>query len=182
MSVSVVVPVVLCVLALLDGAFAGFRASLGRDARLRSVERNVTAAVRGMFAAVIGLIGVALTCGVGLVDGANRSTRFEALIGGGIRLLAVLAPVAVVTLTAIGVRVLAKDHELQAAAVTMVLGPITMLRQPIIVAGAVAAAWHDLHVTLPPGVVAAVWFCWIGPLVGVTYRTPARPRHIHRST
>ena len=165
MTRSVVVPALLCLLAVLDGAFAGFRASAGRDARLPDRQRNAVAAAWGVGVATAGLAVIGLACLWVLRD--DRSFTYDALVAGGVRMLPVYVPMAVVTLVAIGLHVFVSDHEVSAAAMTVVLGPITLTRPVIIALGGALAASSDTDVTALPAIVAVAVTTLSGPLIGV---------------
>ncbi|MCO5993368.1 hypothetical protein [Actinoallomurus rhizosphaericola] len=156
---DVMVPALLAALAVTDGAFAGFRAAAGRNARIRRRAYTVTAAGRG---AAVALVDLAATAAVSLAD---LGRRYPALLAAGARMLAVLAPFAVLVVLSIGAYLLLPTRE-GALMVVVGLGPFTLAR-PIVVAGAVAAACLGSRdpVIWAAAVTAAVGVLTVEPLV-----------------
>lgn len=167
MTAAIIVPVVLCALALLDAGFAGFRGSIGRDARLVDHRFNVASAAWGIG---FGFVGLTLIAGCTLPTLVNASTRhknYESLLTAGTRMLMVFAPMAAVNVVAIVIYLLATSHEVRAVAMTLVLGPFTLLRPLVIIAGSL---WAGLSSDLPAvwvgAAVAAGVTIAVGPVVG----------------
>jgi hypothetical protein len=129
---AVTVPVTLAALAVIDGAFAGFRAAAGRNARIRRRAYALTAAGRGVAVALVGLVATVV------VSLADLGRRYPALLDAGTRMLAVLAPFALLVVLSLGAYLLLPMRE-GALMVVVGLGPFTLAR-PVVVAGAVAAA------------------------------------------
>lgn len=147
---EVAVPVLLACLALADGAFAGFRAGAGRNARIRKKAYNLRGARRGM--AMSGA-GLAATAAVLLPGLASRGLRYSDLTDAGTRMLMVLVPYAVVVLASLAAYVLLPVRE-STFVILVGLGPLTLAR-PFVVAAAVVAAGADAH----------DWIVWAGAVV-----------------
>jgi hypothetical protein len=166
-STAVTVPVVLCALALLDAGFAGFRGSIGRDAGLVDHRFNLGSAAWGVGFGVVGLVLIAGCSLPWLLRVETRHENYQSLLTAGGRMLLVYAPMAAVNLVAISIYVLATNHEVRAVAMTLVLGPFTLLRIPVIAAGAIWAGMSsDLAAVQIGAVVAATATLAVGPVVG----------------
>jgi hypothetical protein len=133
---AIVVPATLAFLALVDAGFAGFRASTGRNARIRKGTYHIQAARRGIAGGTVGLAVLASLILLTLAHTPHPIRRYELLVHAGTRMLVVLTPFAVVAALA-----LATYWLLPMRASTFVilvgLGPFTLLR-PALVAGATA--------------------------------------------
>ncbi len=167
MSSAVAVPLVLCALALLDAGFAGFRGSIGRDAALVDHRFNLEAAAWGIGFGLVGLVLIAGCTLPALLLVETRQENYQSLLTGGTRMLLVYAPMAALNLLAISIYVLATSHEVRAVAMTLVLGPFTLLRPPVIAAGAMWAGMSsDLPAVWVGAAVAAIATVAVGPSVG----------------
>lgn len=166
MTAAVGVPCALALLALVDAAFAGFRASTGRNARIRKWPHHVTAGRRGLLCGAAGIAAVALLIVITVDASANPAHRFAALVDAGTRMLQVLAPYA--TVMALSLVAYWTLPMRQSTFVILVgLGPLTLLR-PVVVAG--AAAWT---------VAGAEWLVWVGSLMAATSVLAVEPV-VHR--
>lgn len=173
MTASVVVPAALCGLALMDGAFAGFRASAGRQARLPDVRANLRSGVVGVLAALTALVVIGGSTVPWLAPAADRAVRYDEYVRAGTAMLAVYVPMAVVTLIAIALHLAGPSHEARAAAMTVVLGPVTLLRPAVIVLGSVVAGLVENRPNIWfAAAVAASTTIMAGPLIGAA-RFPA---------
>lgn len=126
----------LCLLALSDASFSGFRAHAGRDGRIVKRRSKANAAVTGAIAGIVALIAlaVALLCSIAL----GLST-YDELSSAGSRMLTVYVVYA--TLIAAGfLAYFSPWLEVRTVATTLVLGPATFLRPLVITVGAAAAA------------------------------------------
>lgn len=163
MSVGVLIPIALCVLALLDGAFASFRAASGQTAALPSLRANAISHLWGIAAALVGLVCIAAATVPLLAPVATRTERYDAMVAAGAVLLVVYTPMALVNLVAI-LCYLTATYELRTLATIVVLGPFTMLRPVVIAFGAVLAiVWVADPIVVPGVVVAAVVTIGLGP-------------------
>jgi hypothetical protein len=132
---AVTVPALLVTLAVVDGAFAGFRAGTGRNARIRKREYNLLAAGRGV---AVSMAGLAVTGAVTLVGTVGQGHRRPELIDAGTRMLIVVTPYALaVVISLVGYWALPIRES--TFLVLVGLGPFTLMR-PAVVAVAVAAA------------------------------------------
>ncbi|MFB9836154.1 oxidoreductase [Actinoallomurus acaciae] len=131
----VTVPALLVGLAVADGAFAGFRAGTGRNARIRKRRYNLLAAGRGL---AVSAAGLAVTAVVILLGSAGHAHRRADLVEAGARMLMVLMPYAVaVVISLAGYRLL--PIRPSTLLILVGLGPFTLAR-PAVVAAATAAA------------------------------------------
>ena len=143
---------VLVTLAALDGAFAGFRASRGRDGLVWHAAADRVAAARGagLSALLVGPVGALV-----LVDAA-RPGRTAMYNKAAVAALTVYGPYAVLVLVALGAYLtLSWRRAFLASAV--LLGPLTLVRPIVAVAGVVFAAVRtgDLHATVLMAAAAA---------------------------
>lgn len=168
-----VVPVVLGTLALVDAGFAGFRAATGRNARIRKRSYYLTAALRGLVSGALGLGLVAALIVVTLAGSADPGARYDELVGGGTRMLQVLAPFAAVVVVS-----LLAYWWLPMRASTVVillgLGPFSLVRPVVVV---VATAWSVMEssdwLVWTVAIVAAVTVLAVEPIVHRRwYRVP----------
>lgn len=135
----------LTVLALVDSMFAGFRSSLGRTGLIRHRRRDVVAHLRGLALSASLLAPVAA---VTLVDVVVRPVRLATYVTTGRAMLAVYLPFAGLVLVALAAYLALRwRHRFLAAA--LVLGPCTLARPLVAVAGVAAAGWaaRDLLAT-----------------------------------
>ncbi len=130
---NVAVPLLLAVLALLDGCFSGFRSAAGRDARTDKRGYARRACLHGTAAGVVVLAVLAAACAV-VVPG-----RYDAFVRAGARMLLVLLPYGLLVLAALVAYAASRRPAVQTLASTLVLGPFTLAR-PLVVVVAVAAA------------------------------------------
>jgi hypothetical protein len=131
--VTAIVAGALVVLAILDGTFSGFRSSLGRTGKLDHRRSDVRAALRG--GALVGVLLaplVALTAADVLITGSRLGTYDDT----GQAMLLVYAPYAALVLLALGAY-FALGWQQRYLASAMILGPFTLLRPAVAVAGAI---------------------------------------------
>jgi hypothetical protein len=146
---ALTVPALLVTLAVVDGAFAGFRAGTGRNARIRKRAYNLRAAGRGV---AVSMAGLAITGAVTLVDTAVPGHRRADLIEAGTRMLVVSTPYALaVVLCLVGYWSLPIRES--TFVILVGLGPFTLVR-PAVVAVAVAAAVAG----------SSDWLTWVAAL------------------
>lgn len=125
----------LLVLALLDGAFAGFRSGQGRDGRIRRGDRSARDHGRGALAMTVALAPVVV---VACLDVARTADRVDAYERAGAAMLTLYAPYGLVVLIALAAyALLGWQHQLLASA--LILGPFTFLRPLVAVGGGGAA-------------------------------------------
>ena len=161
----------LCLLALVDAAFSGFRAFAGRDGRVDKRGAKIAAAGVGAMTGVgaLGLLAVVLlgTVAVGL-------TGLHDLEIAGRTMLGVYAVYA--TVIALGfVAYFSPSLEVQSLGTLLVLGPGTLVRPVVIVGGAVAAGWGREPVVMVCALVAAAVMLGVEPVLN--RRFAARYRH-----
>ena len=129
--------VILCAMALVDGALAGFRAWAGRDGRVVKHQARLRAGVRGAIGSVIALIAIAALM-VAIM--ATTSVTYDELVNAGNRMALAYAPFCIaVALGFLGY--FSASLESQALSTVIILGPATFARPVVILIGAVAASW-----------------------------------------
>lgn len=128
-------PLLLAVVALLDGCFAGFRAAAGRDGRIDKRAYARRACRDGTLAGAVVVGSLAATCGLALATG----TSYDAFARAGGAMLWVLPPYATTVLLALVGWALLRPLWMQTLTSTLILGPFTLVR-PLVVAGGVLAA------------------------------------------
>ncbi|MFI1399515.1 hypothetical protein [Streptomyces sp. NPDC020681] len=139
----------LLALALTEAAFAGFRASAGRDGRIRKNAANAVAAKRGIAVAAPALaLTAALAC-VLLLTAGSPTDRYAELDAAARRMLLVLVPYATAVVVSLACYLWA-PFRASTLATVVGLGPLTLLRPVVVLAAAAAAAWDSL----PAAVVA----------------------------
>lgn len=125
----------LVVLGLLDGAFSGFRASAGRTGLIDHRVSDRVAARRGGLLACGLLALIAVLASADLWHG---HASLAAYTRAGLAMLVVYGPYGMVVLAALGVYSLL-SWRLRYLATALILGPFTLLRPAVAVAGGVAA-------------------------------------------
>jgi hypothetical protein len=162
----------LTVLALLDGMFAGFRASAGRTGLIDHRRADHLACLRGGTLVCVLLAPAAATAST---EVALHPARLAVFARAGEAMLAVYGPYGLVILAALGCyAALGWRHRYVASAV--ILGPLTWLRPAVAVAGAIlgGAASADPLVWLCAGLAVAAVLA-VEPLAGQFWYAPARP-------
>ena len=149
----VAVPVALAAVALVDAAFAGFRAATGRNARIDKRRYNLQAARRGLAAGAASLLLAAAVLGSGLLGAGEAGRGYDALVQAGARMLAVLLPFAALVVLSLAAYWLLPMRE-STFVILIGLGPFTLAR-PFVVVAAAALAVHGSH----------GWLVWVGALL-----------------
>ncbi len=143
------VAVALLILALLDGAFAGFRSSAGRTGLINHRKSDRLAARRGAgLVCVLLAPAIAVACAGVLTHPADLDHYRRA----GIAMLEIYGPYALLVLIALACYA-ALNWRLRYLAAAVILGPFTLLRPAIAVLGAALA------VALSDDVTATVAAC-----------------------
>lgn len=134
-----ITPLVLVALALLDGAFAGFRASVGRTGLVRHVTADRRASVRGALLGAGLLLPAAVVWKVAIRSEADRPDDLRRACD---IVLAVLSPYAAVVLLALAAyAVLGWRQKYLASA--LILGPFTLLRPAAAALAAGYGVWRS---------------------------------------
>jgi hypothetical protein len=165
----------LLLLALLDGTFAGFRASQGRTGLLDHHGADRRAAVRG--GAVVAALLAPLIAAAS-ADAITHPARLTAYERAGEAMLAVYGPYAVLVLAALlSYSVLGWRQRYLASA--LILGPFTFLRPAIAVVGAVFACVvaSDTIVALIAGL-ATTAVLTVEPVADRLWYTEDHPHHV----
>ena len=154
--------VILCTMALVDGALAGFRAWAGRDGRVVKQQDRVRSGVRGVIAAAVALVAIAAVL---LVIMDATSVTYGELVDAGNRMAVAYAPFCVaVALGFLGY--FSASLESQALSTVIILGPATFLRPIVILAGAIYAAWGASAWVVVAAFSAVVIVLAVEPIVG----------------
>jgi hypothetical protein len=128
-------PILLAALAIVDAAFAGFRAAAGRNARIFKREYYARSMRLGALSGVMLVVVLAGLTGLLLANSDDPAQRYAELVAVGQRMLWVFVPYAVLVLSALALY-LFSDHDLRAFATVAILGPFTLLRPWVVVGGA----------------------------------------------
>ncbi|MGW4399840.1 oxidoreductase [Amycolatopsis nivea] len=134
---TVLVPLVLGALALVDTALAGFRAATGRNARIRKRPYYLTASRRGLASGAAGLGFLASLIVATLAASADPGARYAELAKAGTRMLQVLTPFAAVVVASLLAYWLLPMRG-STFVILIGLGPLTLARPAVVLA---AAAW-----------------------------------------
>jgi hypothetical protein len=139
-------------IAALDALFAGFRASCGRSGLVRHRQADALASRRGL---ALGALLLAPVAAAIAIDAAARPDRLGLYDAAGQGMLAVYLPYGVVVLLALGAYVtLSWRRRFLASA--LLLGPLTLVRPLVALAGAGAAWWVTRDLAVGVASVAAV--------------------------
>lgn len=131
------IPALLAVLAIIDAAFAGFRAAAGRDARIFKRAYYQRAVLLGVGAGVALVLALAAITVAALVLAPSPSALYAELLTIGARMLQVFLAYALLVVAALVLYATAR-RELRILATVSILGPFTLLR-PLVVL--VATTW-----------------------------------------
>jgi hypothetical protein len=152
---TVVVPLALATIALLDGALAGFRAATGRNGMIVKRAFYATAVRRGFLSSVAMLSLLSLVLLVELVVAEHPSTRYETLVRAGLGLLVVIVPyAAVVVASLVGYAVLPRRPA--TFLILLGLGPLTLIRPYLTVAAGILGVWWSRDLIAGTSVALAV--------------------------
>jgi hypothetical protein len=139
-SVSVVVPVMLASIALIDGVLAGFRAATGRNGRIRKRGYYLIAMRRGLAAGAVVLGCLALVLAVVLATAPDPAARYTDLAHTGSTMLWLIGPyAAIVVASLVGYAVLPRRPA--TFLILLGLGPLTLIRPWVTIAAGLTAAW-----------------------------------------
>jgi len=164
--------ITLVILALLDGSFAGFRASVGRTGLINHRTSDYQAARRGA-----GLVCVLLAPAIAEVcaDLLVRPADLQHYTRAGKAMLEVYGPYALLVLIALACYA-ALNWRLKYLASALILGPLTLLRPAIAILGGVLglAAGDDTAVTAAVGL-SVIAVLAVEPLAGRLWYAPNAP-------
>jgi hypothetical protein len=164
----------LAVLALLDGAFAGFRASAGRDGLIDHRRSDRLAALRG---AALTRVLLAPVTAFTSTDVALHPPRLAVLTRAGEAMLSVYGPYGLVVLAALACySALGWRNRYLASA--LILGPLTWLRPAVTAAGAIyGGAVSPAPLTWTCAALAAAAVLAVEPLASrLWYTKPGFPQ------
>lgn len=173
------VAVALIILALLDGAFSGFRASVGRTGLVSHRQSDYQAALRGA-----GLVSVLLAPAIALVcaDVIARPAHMAQYTRAGKVMLEVYGPYAVLVLIALACYA-ALNWRLKYLASALILGPFTLLRPAIATLGAALAVALGNAAALAAAVsLSVIAVLAVEPLAGRLWYIRNTPGHAPRRT
>ena len=135
-----IVVALLLALAIFDGMLAGFRAAAGRDGRIDKGSYIRAALLRGMLGGIAAVALDGALAAMLVVTSPDRDATWTAMLGAGTAAIWVFGAFATLTLLSI-VLWFSPVHEHRLLSTMIVLGPLTLVRPVVIVAGlAVAAA------------------------------------------
>lgn len=126
----------LCLLALADASFSGFRAHAGRDGRIVKRRAKTMAALTGLVAGLVVLAVLAMLLLGSIAIGATTHAELDAA---GERILLVYGCYAL-AITAGLAAYFSPWLEVQSLATMLVLGPGTFIRPIVVIGGAVVGA------------------------------------------
>ncbi|UKD56890.1 oxidoreductase [Amycolatopsis sp. FU40] len=164
---TVLVPLSLGTLALIDAALAGFRAATGRNARIRKRAYYLTASRRGLASGAAGLGLPALLIAATLPFSSDPGARYAGLVGAGARMLQVLTPFAVVVVLSLLAYWLLPMRG-STFVILIGLGPFTLARPAVVL---VAVVWS----AAPSG----DWLVWAVALAAAVAVLAVEPM-VHR--
>jgi uncharacterized membrane protein YesL len=153
-----VTPVLLALLAVVDAAFAGFRAAAGRNARIFKRDYYRKSLLRGALAGLLLVVLLGILTLLVLALSADAAQQYAELLVVGERMLWVFVPYAVLVLTALVVYAVF-DYDVRALATVAILGPFTLARPWVIALGclvglyAQAGLWTSLLTVTSSGAV-----------------------------
>lgn len=168
------VAIALLILALLDGSFAGFRASVGRTGLINHRQSDYQAARRG---ATLVCILLAPAVAEVSVDALVHPAHLEQYARAGTAMLEVYGPYALLVLIALACYA-ALNWRLKYLASALMLGPFTLLRPFIAILGAAlgVTVGHGGAVAAAAGL-SVIAVLAVEPLAGRLWygRNPPRP-------
>lgn len=126
--------VLLGVLGLFDAVFAGFRAAAGRDARLYKVDYYLRSVWLGAITGALVIAIVSALIAVTLSLSSNPNALFESYLQSARHLLWIYGIYATIVLLAMGMWTYPAP-DIRVLASVLVLGPFTLIRPLVIVAG-----------------------------------------------
>ena len=146
------IPLLLASLAILDAAFAGFRAAAGRDARIIKRAYYRRALLTGAGAGAWLVAALAAATGIALAASADPGALYADLLAIGARMLYVFVGYSILVLCALALYATA-EMELRILATVSILGPFTLARPVVVVA---ATVWGTIPSRDPPAVALTV--------------------------
>ncbi len=163
----------LLVLALLDGSFAGFRASVGRTGLINHRRSDYQAARRGaVLICVLLAPAIADVCAEVLVHPAQLGQYTRA----GRAMLAVYGPYALLVLSALACYAFL-NWRLKYLASALILGPFTLLRPLVVILGAALGVTLSTDAAVVTAVgLSVVAVLAVEPLAGRLWYARHRPR------
>ncbi len=132
-------PVQLTVLALTDAAFAGFRAAAGRSAAVHKLEGYLRATWLGVGFGVVAITVVVIWGAATLVGSDNPAALYASYVDAADRMVTVYATYATIVLLALLAWTL-PIGERRTFFNVLILGPFTLLRPWVIIAGGLWSA------------------------------------------
>ena len=186
---TAVLAAALLVLAILDGAFAGFRSSAGRTGLISHRRYDRRAALRG---AGLGCVLLSPAIAIACADAVLRPGRLQDYDRAGTAMLAVYGPYALLVLATLACYA-TLNWRLRYLASALVLGPFTLLRPGIAILGAAVGVSVGRNVvTAFAAVLSVIAVLAVEPLAGRLWYTadpapdqhgetpaPARPANSH---
>jgi hypothetical protein len=168
----------LLALAILDGAFSGFRSSVGRTGLIDHRAADWLAGRRGAALAIAGLLPVIVAV---TADVLLRPARVGIYARAGNGMLAIYLPYGLIVLAALTVYLTLSWRKRYLAA-AVILGPLTLLRPAVaVLGGALAAIASRDPVASACAVLSIIAVLGVGPTADRIWyaRPPRRPAHSH---
>ena len=158
--------VLLAVLALVDVLLSGFRAAAGRDGRIAKAPYYRAAIARAGRSGLVLIAANAALVALLVITAAEPAVTWQALQSAGMRAIAVFAVFATVTLVAI-LFWFVPSRELRIVPTLLVLGPFTLVRPVVVIAGlayavAGASSWQTWIVAVTAGASVIGIESWLG--------------------
>jgi hypothetical protein len=132
---------VLYLLASLDGAFCGFRTSMGRHPYIQQGRYYTMAVLRGTLAAQIASWASLFVLLAAMAYSENRTALRSDLEAAAARMLLVFLPYAALVVLNLALR-LVPSTDLRSATSVLFLGPLTALRPFLMIAGVLFGIWR----------------------------------------
>ncbi len=129
----------LVTLALLDAAFAGFRDAAGRNPLLHKTHYYMLAMLKGALVGSLAVALIAATVGLGLWLTDDLDALWIDYLAAGRRMIAVYGAYGTIAILALFVYAIPRP-EISSLVTVLILGPFTLLRPLVILAGALWAA------------------------------------------
>jgi len=141
--------------ALLDGALAGFRAAAGRSALIGKRHYNLVAGRRGVTCSAALLLGLGAGLGIYVAVSENPAVSLAGLTAAGTRMAAVYLPYALIVLASLA-GYFALPLRASSWTILVGLGPLTIARPFVAIAGGAVAVWHSAGFAVPVAAALAV--------------------------
>lgn len=158
--------VILCAMALIDGALSGFRSWSGRDGRIVKRDHRIRSSLQGAAMAVLALGLIAMAA---LIATNSTALGYGDLVAAGRRMVWVYVPFCVAVACGF-LAYFSRKPDVQAFGTAMVFGPATLARPIVIIGGAVSAAWGNGYSIAIVALIAAATMLSVEPILSLHWR------------